>query len=299
VRTLGTPFVRAVPLLLARDGAREPPGLRRRSLLLVSAAFALPLAYVIWLNGLWVAGGGNVYPGFAGAALNFTYVANVALTLATAGFAAHQALRSPDEELRRWFRGMTAALVLVVVSVAIVALAAPEDLRRAPPPFFAGLVAFVFGLWLLVRDQALVYALLRTQLFDIDVKVRWTIKQSTVAGVFIGVFFIVSEAAQQVLSTTVGPVIGIVAAGALLFALAPLQHAAERVASAAVPGAKAAGDMTTDERRRAYLDAARLAWADGSISKDERAMLEQFRASLGIAEQEAYRIEREAAKGGA
>ena len=62
------------------------------------------------------------------------------------------------------------------------------DHRTAALTFFGGAGALVFGLWYLLRDQMLVYALLRTQLFDIDLKVKWTIKQSTVAGVFIGIY---------------------------------------------------------------------------------------------------------------
>ena len=45
-----------------------------------------------------------------------------------------------------------------------------------------------------------------------------------------------------------------------------------------------------------YLDAAREAWADGSISRDERAMLDRMRASLALSADDALRLEGEASR---
>jgi hypothetical protein len=143
----------------------------------------------------------------------------------------------------------------------------------------------------------LTYAILRRQLFGIDVKVKWTLRQSTVAAAFVGVFFVVSESAQQLFATSVGPYLGIAAAGLLLFALAPLQHFAERVADKAMPGVKALSSMDPGERARVYRELAAAVWADGSLSRDERAALDQLQASLGLPAEDALRIEREAARG--
>ncbi|MGQ0537283.1 MAG: hypothetical protein ACT4PT_14570 [Methanobacteriota archaeon] len=143
----------------------------------------------------------------------------------------------------------------------------------------------------------LAYAILRHQLLGLDVKVKWTVKQGTVAAAFVGVFFVVSESASTFFAGSVGPYLGIAAAGLLVFAIAPLQRVAERVASAAMPGVKAASTMTGDERLDAYADAVHAAWADGTVSRDERLLLDRMRSSLGIAAEDAMRVESEAARG--
>jgi hypothetical protein len=140
------------------------------------------------------------------------------------------------------------------------------------------------------------YGIVRYQLMGIDVKVRWTIKQSTVAAAFVGVFFVTSEGAQSFFAeSTNSSMMGILAAGALVFAIAPLQRAAERVASAAVPGAKAPGELARSERLDLYREQLRAAWADGNLSADERRLLEVTRERLGIAAEDALRLEREVA----
>lgn len=141
----------------------------------------------------------------------------------------------------------------------------------------------------------LTYAILRAQLLGMDVRVRWGIQRSTLAAIFVVVFFVASEIAQQWFGAT-NAYVGILAAGALLFALAPLQRFAEKVANAAVPEA-AAKPMAATDRAWAYAEAARAAWADGALSRDERAMLDRLREALVIPEDEAHRIEREASKG--
>jgi hypothetical protein len=143
----------------------------------------------------------------------------------------------------------------------------------------------------------LAYALVRHRLLDADLKVKWTIRQSTVAAAFIGVFFVVSESASSFFATSgLGTYLGIAAAGLLVFALAPLQRAAEKVASAAMPGVKAPSEMSLDERARVFLEAARACWADGNLSRDERQVLDRLRESLNLPEHEAMRLEREAAR---
>ena len=48
------------------------------------------------------------------------------------------------------------------------------------------------------------YGIREAKLFDIDLRIRWTIKQSTVAAVFIAVFYLVSEGADRLLSSEFG-----------------------------------------------------------------------------------------------
>jgi hypothetical protein len=140
---------------------------------------------------------------------------------------------------------------------------------------------------------ALAFAILRHQLLGIDVKVKWTIRRGTLAGMFLAVFFVVGQLVQNLLSKELDLIAGAVAAGLMLFALSPLQKVAERVADAAMPGVKAVGEMNLEERVRVYREAVRGAWADGILTHDERDMLDRLCASLGVHDSDARRIERE------
>lgn len=163
-----------------------------------------------------------------------------------------------------------------------------------------------FGVARVLAVLVLAYAILRHRLLGIDVKVRWTIKQSTLAAVFLAVFFAVSEAAQELFATEgeSGAYVGIGAAAMLVFAMAPLQRLAERVASAAVPGAGGApaGTRGHQDARgdpvETYRTALRKFLADGRLEPAEEVELARIADALGVAHSEAallrQRIEAEA-----
>lgn len=131
------------------------------------------------------------------------------------------------------------------------------------------------------------YGVLRGRLFGIDVKVRWTLSKSTIAAVFIAVFFVASETAQQFFGDSLGGTyVGIAAAGMLVFALAPLQRAAERIAEKAVPVAGvpvpvAAADGRAD-REESYRRALRIALRDRALSREEEVHLHEVAEHMGI-----------------
>jgi hypothetical protein len=159
------------------------------------------------------------------------------------------------------------------VVVAAAAVAFRLDLDSGPQFAFARVASVL----------VLAYAVVRHQLLGIEVKVRWTIQKSTVAAIFIGVFFVVSESAQQVFSGQFGPLAGIVAAGGLVFALAPLQRAAERLASAAVPVVAAGPEPLVKSRRdEVYRRALRVALRDRRLLPEERIALGDLAEELGI-----------------
>lgn len=65
------------------------------------------------------------------------------------------------------------------------------------PPFYY----IIYTLGTLFAVPLIAYGILRTQLFDIDLRIRWTIKQSTVASAFVAMFYVVSEGADRLLSS--------------------------------------------------------------------------------------------------
>jgi hypothetical protein len=271
----------AVAIVLARDAFREPPGARRSTMLLVSAGFApfpIVLGLVFGLSGGFAQGYNLPY--LAAFALVLALPAALVALLARAATAPGPGARAP-----RWYLAALGCYVLATLLVMLVVSPGPQ--RGEAGQLLAGLT-------LLPLPFVTVYALLRHEMFDIRLRFRWTVKQSTLAGAFIGVFFVVSESAQQFFaSTDLGPYLGIAAAGLLVFALAPLQRAAERVADAAVPGARPLARLGQEERATLYLDQVRFAWSDGRLTDDERRILDHLRERLGLSLEAAARLERQ------
>jgi len=151
----------------------------------------------------------------------------------------------------------------------------------------------VYALGTLLAVPLVAYGVLRGLLFDIDLRIRWTVKQSTVAGVIIAVVFAVSEGASNFLSAELGNVIGLLAAAVLMFFLAPLQRFAERVANAAMPNTRNTPEYAAHRKMQVYETAVAEAHQEGGISAKERMLLNHLRDSLGITPADADALERE------
>jgi len=154
-----------------------------------------------------------------------------------------------------------------------------------------GFKCYILGT--LVAVPLIAYGILRTQLFDVDLRIRWTIKQSTLAGIFVAVVFLISEGASTFLSAELGNVAGLLAAAVVMFFLAPLQRCADRVASAAMPNTKNTPEYAAFRKMQVYESALAEAQYENGISDRERALLVRLRDSLGISEADAEAIERE------
>jgi hypothetical protein len=240
-------------------------------------------------------------------------VMSSAVTAFPAFFFGTVAVLSPDYTFRLMgLAGLAAAVVTSALWLAAVAAGGGPGARNAAlAPLAFGLfgVAFSFGaggfvvvdgtgVYGFVRVAAvgmLAYAILRHHILGIDVKVRWTISKSTVAATFIAVFFIASETAQQFFGETLqSTYLGITAAGALVFALAPLQRAAERLAARAIPVAADAGPVAIaaarSRREEAYSNAIRVARRDGAVSREEAGHLHRLAEELGIGAGRAHEL---------
>ncbi len=150
-----------------------------------------------------------------------------------------------------------------------------------------------YALGTLFAVPLIAYGILRAHLFDIDLKIRWTIKQSTLAGVFVALIFLISEGADRFLSAELGNFAGLLAAAVVVFFLAPLQRFAEGVATVAMPNTKNTSEYTTFRKMQVYEEAVSEAHFEGGISEKERALLVRLRDSLEISETDADAIEGE------
>lgn len=187
-----------------------------------------------------------------------------------------------------WLRNSSLAASAGARNVGLLALAAP----------LAGMVAFVltgsfaavdqtgaYGLTRALMVLLLAYAILRHQLLGLDIRVRWTIKQSTLAAIFVTVFFVGSEAAKEFVGGAANSaIVGIAAAGLMVFALNPLQRAAEGIANAAVPlpAVAAPAPQALERRVEVYRDSVRLAMRDHVLSREEQVKLARLADELGI-----------------
>lgn len=156
-----------------------------------------------------------------------------------------------------------------------------------------GLPYIMYALGTLVAIPLITYGILRTQLFDIDLRIRWTIKQSTLAAAIVAVIFVLTEAADRFLSAELGNFAGLLAAALVVFFLSPLQRFAERVAAVTMPNTKNTPEYVTFRKMQVYEAAVIEAQLEEGISQKERALLIRLRDSLGISEEDALAIERD------
>ena len=154
-------------------------------------------------------------------------------------------------------------------------------------------IYIVYVLGTLFAVPLIAYGILRTQLFDIDLRIRWTIKQSTLAAAVVAIIFMLSEGAEKFLSSELGDGIGLFAAALVVFFLAPLQRFAERVATAAMPNTNNTPEYAAFRKMQVYEAAIAEAQLDGGISQKEKALLVLLRDSLDISASDAEAIELE------
>ncbi|HVM44604.1 MAG TPA: hypothetical protein VM582_01615, partial [Candidatus Thermoplasmatota archaeon] len=164
--------------------------------------------------------------------------------------------------------------------------ASPEMLHAATVVLTAsGLVVFILLLG---------YALLREQVLDIELKLKWTLSRTTLASIFVATFFVASELAQQLLGDRIGSAyIGTIAAGALVFAIAPLQRFADRLAHGAMPAVHDTPEYRAQRRREIYRASFESALGDGGVTDKERSVLATLASELGLTPKETLDLERE------
>lgn len=138
----------------------------------------------------------------------------------------------------------------------------------------------------------LAYAVLRFQLFDLDLKLKLAIQGGTIGGVIAMAFFVGSELLESVVPVH-GTLLGLVAAGVIVLLLRPLQALAERLADRLVGGISRRPEILVDRKHDVYRAALEGALEDGRVSERERAVLARVREQLSIPEATARRLEEE------
>ena len=269
----------AVALLFARDYVRAPPGSPRFSGFLILAGFALNTVFDGTLQALNLASllaAGAAYPwwpwGWALGALPA-----LALPLALAALAVlARAVPRGDPALRR-----EALRLLALAPLPAASALALGALGREAALLFGEAGPFVLGLWRLTVPVLVTYALLRHQLFDIDLKVRTTVKRGAFTACFVLAFFLGSEGAEALAEEAAGPWVGIAAAAVLTVATKRLEGFTERFAERVMPGLRPLEGLGAAQRAAVYREQLRLAALDGELTAKDHRMLANLRARLG------------------
>jgi hypothetical protein len=162
----------------------------------------------------------------------------------------------------------------------------------ADPAAYPAAFYIVYASGTIVAVPVIAYGILRTHLFDIDLRLRWTIKQSTLAAAFVAMLYLITEGAERLVSSELGTLTSLIAVATLVFFLAPLQRFAERVASSAMPNTRDTPEYLSFRKLQVY-EAALTDAARGGISDKERTLLHLLRDSLAISPADATALERD------
>lgn len=150
----------------------------------------------------------------------------------------------------------------------------------------------VLWLWRIAAVTLMFYAILRYQLFDLNVRMRAGVRYGTMTTVFAAIFFTVQELVKDLGGSALGYFTGVLAAAALVFLFEPVQRWIEKFSHRVVP----AQSTDTYEKFRSmeiYKAALEGALADKSINPDESLSLKNLRAKLGISDADHHLLERD------
>lgn len=194
------------------------------------------------------------------------------------------AMARKDRELQEISRFFFGAIPLALLSPFILLLDYPD----APSH-----TTFVMGVWRLLVPFLLAYALMRYQLFDMDLRIKAGVRRAILVSLFVGVFFLISEAAEALLSSDSdgGVWFGVASASLLAVLGKPIQTFAERAANGVMPDTQPIEKLGSQARFRLYREQFQLVQQDGVVSTKERGMLTRLAAYLGIHDDEALDLE--------
>jgi hypothetical protein len=149
---------------------------------------------------------------------------------------------------------------------------------------------YVIPISKLVLVSLVTYGIVRTQLFDIDLKIKWTVGRGAALALLAGIFFVTTETIEFFL-----PGDGLVANLAGAAAVTALSRVAwrlgARLANKILPAIVETEEFRQARRVEVYRASLAPVAADGVVTERERRILEAMRDKLGISTDDADRIE--------
>ncbi|HUR24821.1 MAG TPA: hypothetical protein VM327_02260 [Candidatus Thermoplasmatota archaeon] len=150
-------------------------------------------------------------------------------------------------------------------------------------------------LYLLVYASALTYGILRSQLFDIELRLKWGISRGTSVTILVVAALVASKIAEFYLTRTIGYAAGATMAGLLLFFVPRLNKLGDKVAQKAMPTVQNTSSYVAFRKLEVYQAAVQSAIESGGISAKERDLLSRLQVKLGISREDALQVEADAA----
>jgi hypothetical protein len=277
-------------LLFSREHSRAAPGPRRHALALVAAAFvvnglfdgARAIGDLRAASTLGLAALGLAPTPWAWASFLLPPLA-LPVALAGAWMLARSWRDSDASTATRGPRIFLVASAVAVLSGGTVGLLSAGVLRGTWG-------VFVLGLWRLAVPLIVTYAILRYQLFDIDLRVKSTIHRSAIVGVFGAAFFVGSQLLEKLIPVD-GILLGIGLAALIALALKPIERLAHRLVDRMLPTVQKSPEYVADRKLEVYRVAVESALEDGDITLKERSILDRLRSKLAITIDDARRLE--------
>jgi hypothetical protein len=139
----------------------------------------------------------------------------------------------------------------------------------------------------------LAYGILRTHLFDIDLKVKMGISRSTVVTMILIVALAAAKIGELYLNRTYGWIAGGICAGTMLVLTPRLNKIGDKVANKALPAVQSTPVYIQFKKLEVYRAAVESAHETGGVTQKERASLDRLRDKLGVAISDAKAVEDE------
>jgi hypothetical protein len=206
------------------------------------------------------------------------------------------AWRSAPPGLTRRKNGLFAVAFIVHDASLVLFLGAWVILSPIFPallPFLGPWYAAIPGIATLLFQMLLLYGILSTQLFDIDLKIRWGLSRGTIGAIFVAAFFAASETVAALLSPAIGVVAGIMATALLIVVLSPLRRASDALAGMLIRGAQDTPAYRLHRKELVYQAQVEELMADLVVSVKERRALLRLQETLGLDATVATRLERD------
>jgi len=275
-----------VAILLARDYARSEPGPRRQGVLLVWLGFALNVLYDSATSTAWITRGLLHSVPISEAPWN-RVVYGLDIVALTCGFVAFGMMlaalsRAGAARSDRLLVALT--LPLPIIAALVETLVVP-NVELFDSPFKLA----VNGALRLALVLLPTYALVRYQLFDIDLKLKFTLRHGTAATMLAALFFIVSNTLQTLIPAQ-SLAVNLAAAA---IALKPAETLAKRFVNRIMPEVRPEDAYIHRRKCQVYRVALDAAMEDGSITTRERRVLSNLARELGLRPSDMQAIERE------
>lgn len=289
---LDTPLVAR----LARDGVRTA--------LLATGIVLSALIAAVLLVGVALGLRNNVNVSFVDVSVTVYFLVLTVSLVATAGFAlaatASAFRRAPRGSLQRararwWFIAFGAQDALLASAAVLSLIGSATDPSGNAGNGFEVASSFLFPAVILVSAPLLAYGIAKTQLFDIDLRVKWGAARGAVTAILVAVFFVVEKLVETYASRVLGVTFGAISAGLMLFFVPRLNRAADRVADKAAPQVKPTSEYLAYKKVEVYRAAVESALEEGAGSIDERShrILTRLRTKLRLSDADASAVEAE------